>query len=193
MTPTPRLAHPSRRLAAVAAVAAIGLGGCAGTGKDAQTNAQYQAGVGANVRTGAIQLYNGLAVDNGDGTATFSAAILNTDDAAAKLTGAAAKTSDGTTVDATTAPAIIDAGKVANLGKAGAVILKHEDLAAGDYVTVKLAFNGGRSVTVEAPVVARSSIYDDVATNAGGDSGATESPTATVPSGAPEPAEPAAH
>jgi copper(I)-binding protein len=177
----------------LAAAAAIALGGCAGTGTDAQTNAQYQAGIGANVRTGTIQLYNALAVDNGDGTATFSAAILNRDDAAAKLTGASAKASDGSKVDATTAPAIIDAGQLFNLGKTGAVILTNEELAAGDYVTVKLAFNGGRTVSVEAPVVARTAIYDGVATNAGGDSAATTSPDTTVPAGAPEPAEPATH
>ena len=180
-------------MALLAAVAAIGLSGCAGTGVDAQTNAQYQAGIGANVRTGAIHLYNALAVDNGDGTATFSAAILNRDDAAAKLTGASAKTSDGSKVDATTAPAIIDADQLFNLGKTGAVILMSDELAAGDYVTVKLAFNRGRTVSVEAPVVARTAVYDEVATNAGGDSAATTSPGATGPSGDPEPAEPATH
>src|SRR4051794_5238829 len=84
-------AHSPCRLAAAAAVAMVALGGCSGTGMDAQTNAQYQSGVGANVRTGSIQLYNALAVDNGDGTATFSASILNRDETAVKLTGATAK------------------------------------------------------------------------------------------------------
>ena len=190
MTPTPRLARTSRRLALAAATAAIGLAGCAGTGIDAQTNAQYQAGVGANVRSGPIQLFNALAVDNGDGTATFSAAILNNDDSPAKLTGATARGSDGSKVTATTAPAIIDAGRVFITGKAGAVILADKKLEAGEYVTVKLTFDGGRSVSVEAPVVARTAIYDDVATDAGGESGAAEG---TVPAGAPEPATPATH
>jgi hypothetical protein len=159
---------------------------------DAQTNAQYQPAVGANVRTGSIQLYNALAVDNGDGTATFSAAILNRGTAPAKLTGAAARASDGSDVNATTAPAIVDAGQMFNTGKAGAVILEDAKLAAGDYVTVKLSFDRGRAVSVEAPVVARNAIYDEVATDAGGESGATNG-EATVPAGAPEPAEPAAH
>ena len=198
MTPTPRLPRAFRGLAAqkvalLAATAALGLGGCAGTGMDAQTNAQYQAGVGANVRSGPIQLYNALAVDNGDGTATFSAAILNRDKTPAKLTGATAHGSDGTAVDATTAPAIIDAGQLFNMGKAGAVILADKGLVAGEYVTVKLSFDGGRTVSVEAPVVARSAIYDEVATNAGGDSGTEGGAETTVPAGAPEPAEPATH
>jgi hypothetical protein len=180
-------------MAVLAATTAFGLSGCAGTGMDAQTNAQYQAGVGANVRSGSIQLFNALAVDNGDGTATLSAAILNRADTPAKLTGATARGSDGSAVEATTAPAIIDPGQMFNTGKAGAVILQDKELTAGEYVRVKLTFNGGRAVSVEAPVVARTAIYDEVATNAGGDSGAEGGAEATVPAGAPEPAEPATH
>lgn len=196
VTPTPRLPRASRglssrKVALLAAAAALGLGGCAGTGVDAQTNAQYQAGVGANVRSGSIQLFNALAVDNGDGTATFSAAILNRDDTPAKLTGASALASDGSAVKATTAPAIIDAGQMFNTGKAAAVILADKKLVAGQYVTVKLTFDGGRTVSVEAPVVARSAIYDEVATDAGGDSGATKAPE-PAQANEPEPA-PAAH
>lgn len=194
MTPTFGLTRSSRgrapAFALLVATAALGLAACAGTGIEAQTNAQYQAGVGANVRSGPIQLLNALAVDNGDGTATFSAAILNRSDSPAKLTGATARGSDGSAVKATTAPAIVDAGQVFNTGKAGAVILADKQLKAGEYVTVKLAFDGGRTVSVEAPVVARTAIYDEVATDAGGTSGASGG---TVPSGAPEPAEPAAH
>ena len=180
-------------MALLAATTAFGLSGCAGTGMDAQTNAQYQTGVGANVRSGSIQLFNALAVDNGDGTASFSAAILNRADTPAKLTGATARGSDGSKVEATTAPAIVDPGQLFNTGKAGAVILQDKELQAGEYVTVKLTFNGGRSVSVEAPVVARTAIYDEVATDAGGDAGAEGGAGTTVPAGAPEPAEPAAH
>ena len=182
VTPTPRLPRTSRRLAPgvalLAVTAALGVGGCSGTGMDAQTNAQYQAGVGANVRTGAIQLYNALAVDNGDGTATLSAAILNRDDRPAKLKSADATASDGSAVDVQTVPAIIDAGQMFNIGKAGAVILENKDLAAGDYVAVKLTFDGGRKVSVEAPVVARTAIYDEVATDAGGEQPPTAPPAA---------------
>jgi hypothetical protein len=173
VTPTPRLARTSRPLAPglalLAATAALGLGGCSGTGTDAQTNAQYQAGVGANVRSGPIQLYNALAVDNGDGTATLSAAILNRDASPAKLKSADASASDGSTVDVQTAPAIIDVGQTFDTGKAGAVILADKRLEPGEYVTVKLTFDGGRKVSVEAPVVARKAIYDEVATDAGGE------------------------
>jgi len=167
-------------VSAVAAVAVIGLAGCAGTSDEAQTNAQYQPGVGANVRTGAIQLYNALAVDNGDGTATFSAAILNRDSTSAKLTGATAKASNDSKVDVTTAPAIVGAGKVFNTGKAGAILLTDKKLTAGDYVEVTLKFNGGRQVKVDAPVVARSAVYDDVATGPGGETPTKQAPPTII-------------
>jgi hypothetical protein len=180
VTPSRSLARIPRRLSAVAAVAIVGLAGCAGTSDQAQTNAQYQPGVGANVRTGAIQLYNALAVDNGDGTATFSASILNRDDTPAKLTGATAKASDGSKVVATTAPAIVGAGNVFSTGKAGAVMLTDKKLTAGDYVAVTLKFNGGRQVHVDAPVVARTATYDDVATGPGGETPTKQAPPAVV-------------
>lgn len=193
MTPTPRLPRTSRRLVVVTAAAVLGLGGCTGTGMDAQTNAQYQAGIGANVRSGSIQLFNALAVDNGDGTATFSAAILNRGETPAKLQRAEAVASDGSDVDVTGGPAIVGAGQLFNTGKAGVVILEDEELEAGEYVTVKLSFDGGRTVIVDAPVVARTAIYDEVATNGGGDSG-TENPPATTPPAAENRAPaPAAH
>jgi len=158
-----------RLLTAVAAVAALGLTGCAGTGMDAQTNAQYQPAIGANVRTGAIQLFNALAVDNGNGTATFSAAVLNTTTDPAKLAGATARTSSGATVKAIIAPAIVGAGRIFDTGKPGALVLSSPKLTAGDYVTVKLTFSGGKSVTVDAPVVGRNATYTSVANAPGGE------------------------
>lgn len=169
MTTVRQLFPSARLIASVAAAAAIGLTGCSGTGVDAQTNAQYQAGVGANVRVGAIQLYNALAVDNGNGSATFSAAVLNRTTDAVRLTGATAKMSDGGAVKATVTPTIVGAGDMRDTGKSGALVLTGKKVAAGDYVTVKLSFSGGNNVTVDAPVVARSSIYEGVATGPGGE------------------------
>ena len=76
------------------AVSALALAGCTATGVDAQTNQQYQPGVGANLRTGEMHLYNALAVDNGNGSATLSTVVLNTTDETQKLDSASAKTVD---------------------------------------------------------------------------------------------------
>ena len=173
-----RLSPASRRRAplvvCIAVLAAATVSGCGSTGFGAQTNATYQAGVGANVHTGAIQLYNALAVDNGNDTATVSVAILNTTGKALRLTSAEARLSDGKKLQVTTAPAIIDGDETMATGPAGTVILKGAGLEAGKYVTLTLHFTGGRKATVDAPVVARSDMYDDVASGPGGE---TATPT----------------
>lgn len=161
---SPRLRSAAATLIAATALA---LAGCSGTGVDAQTNQQYQAGVGANLRTGQVQLYNTLAVDNGDGTATVSAVIVNTSDETQKLDAVSASTADGTTLESQTAPAIIGPGDSFNTGPAGTIVLTG-GAEAGDYVTLTLAFNRAGDVSIEAPVVTRTEMYDDVAENSGG-------------------------
>ena len=161
---SPRLRSAAATLFAATAFA---LAGCSGTGVDAQTNQQYQAGVGANLRTGQVQLYNTLAVDNGDGTATVSAVIVNTSDETQKLDAVSASTADGTTLESQTAPAIIGPGDSFNTGPAGTIVLTG-GAEAGDYVTLTLAFNRAGDVSIEAPVVTRTEMYDDVSENSGG-------------------------
>ena len=160
----------ARLLTSVAAVAALGLGGCAGTGVDAQTNAVYQPTVGANVRTGAIQLFNALAVDNGNGTLTLSAAVLNTTTQPVKLVSADIDAPDQKTNSGIgTLPLIVGAGQLKDIGKSGTVIIDSKRIKAGDYVKVKLSFSGKNSVSVDAPIVARTAMYDSVATSGGGE------------------------
>ena len=162
----------SPRLRSAAAIllaaTAIGLAGCSGTGVGAQTNQQYQAGVGANLRTGQVQLYNALAVDNDDGTATLSAVIVNTSEETQKLDAASAVTSDGTPVDSQIAPAIVGPGDSFDTGPAATVVFSGGDIKAGDYVTLTLAFDKAGDVTIDIPVVTRTEMYADVAENSGG-------------------------
>jgi len=171
VTPTPRLPSTPRRIATgaalLAATAALGLGGCSGTGVDAQTNAPYQAGVGANVHSGTIQLYNALAVDNGDGTLTLSAAVLNTTTKPVKLVDVETGPEPEGAVGGW--PLIVGAGQLKDIGKSGTVIIESKKLTAGEYVKVKLTFSGKNSVSVDAPIVARTAIYDNVATSGGGE------------------------
>ena len=162
---SPRLRSAAATLIAATALA---LAGCSGTGVDAQTNQQYQAGVGANLRTGQVQLYNTLAVDNGDGTSTVSTVIVNTSDETQKLDSVTATTVDGTSVESRTAPAIIGPGDSFNTGPAGTIVLSGGAVEAGDYVTLTLAFSRAGDVSIEAPVVTRTEMYDDVAENSGG-------------------------
>ena len=178
--PSPRPLCRRRRRAplvvCIAALAAVSVSGCGATGVDAQTNARYQSGVGANVHTGAIQLYNALAVDNGNETATVSVTILNTTAKALRLTSAEARLAGGKKLRVTTAPAIIDGEETMATGPAGAVIVAGPGLEAGRYVALTLHFSGGRKAAVDAPVVGRSDVYQEVATGPGGET-ATPTPT----------------
>ena len=162
---------PRLRLAVATLIAAtaLALAGCTGTGVDAQTNQQYQPGVGANLRTDQVQLYNALAVDNDDCTATVSAVVVNTTDETQKLDSVTAATaSGGDQVDTTTAPALIGPGDSFNTGPAATVLLTSGAVKAGDYVTVTMTFDQAGDVTIDLPVVTRTEMYHDVAEKAGG-------------------------
>ena len=160
-----------RRLAApaVLVVATVALSGC-GAGNEVQTNQQYQAAIGANLRTGEVQLFNALAVDNGNGTATVSTVIVNTTDQDQKLGSATATTLDGTTVPVESATATVPANGTFNTGTDATVVLKSKDVKAGGYVELTLSFDGAGDVRIEAPVVARTDMYSGVAEKATADS-----------------------
>ena len=162
---------PRLRSAAATLLAAtsLGLAGCIATGDDAQTNQQYQAGVGANLRTGEVQLYNALAVDNGDGTATLSTVVVNTSEQTQKLDAVTATTPDGTTVKSRVAPAIIGPGDSFNTGPAATVVLTGDAVGAGDYVSLTFTFDQAGDVRIEAPIVTRTEMYDEVAEEPGGE------------------------
>ena len=166
-----RSLRPRVAAATLFAATAVALAGCTGTGVDAQTNQQYQAGVGANLRTGQVQLYNTLAVDNGDGTATLSTVIVNTTDETQKLdTTSATAMGSGEQIAVEAAPAIIGPGDSFNTGPAATVVLTGGIVEAGDYITLTLAFDKAGEVTIEAPVVTRTTMYSEVAKEPGGSS-----------------------
>jgi hypothetical protein len=157
----------ARRLAApaIVVIATVALAGC-GAGNEVQTNQQYQAAVGANLRTGQVELFNALAVDNGDGTVTVSAVIVNKTDQDQKLGSATATTLDGTTVPVQSATATVPANGTFNTGTDATVLLKSKDVKAGGYVELTLSFDGAGDVRIEAPVVARTDMYSSVAETA---------------------------
>ena len=171
---SPRLRSAAATLLAATSLA---LAGCIETGDDAQTNQQYQAGVGANLRTGEVQLYNTLVVDNSDGTATLSAVVVNTSEETQKLDAVTATTPDGTTVKTQVAPAIIGPGDSFNTGPAATVVLTGDAVGAGDYVSLTFTFDQAGDVRIEAPVVTRTAMYDEVAEEPGGEEPAAEEPS----------------
>jgi hypothetical protein len=147
-----------RTLAAIvlAASAPFALSAC-GTSFGAQTNQQYQAGIGANLRSGPLGVYNGLFVDNGNGTMTFSGGLLADERQtieSVSIDGAAKRLGRAITV----AP-----NELLTLGTTGEIVVKTADIEAGDYVTISFTASPAGDVSIEVPVVERTETYADVA------------------------------
>ncbi|MEO6470395.1 MAG: hypothetical protein ABIR57_01100 [Aeromicrobium sp.] len=148
--------------AAVAVTAVLTLGGC-GTGFSAQTNQQYDAGVGSNERGRHVQVLNALFVDNGDKTATFSASVLNRDAQTHILTGVEVTAENGAALTATFAtPRELKTDTPYVPGTEGDIILTGP-IPAGGFVKITLNFDNAAPVTINSPVVARTPMYASVA------------------------------
>lgn len=156
-----------RLLAATAlvATAALTLGGC-GTGFGAQTNKVYQAAVGADHR-GEMDVLNTLFVVNDDTSATLSAGIINNTQADQSLSSVTVTTLDDKVLPVRSTKLPLPTGVLSTVG--GASDTSGFRIAggaiAGTYVKVTLSFDDSAPVTIQAPVVARTAEYDDVAGN----------------------------
>ena len=149
----------------VVVMAGVGLAGC-GSGSMAQTSKQYQAGVGADDRSGRTQVLGTLLVTNPDGSATVSASVVNKGRADLILTGVTASAMDGTELPVTSTKFLLPLpkGLLVHLGVAsdagGYFVTK--GAVAGRYVRVTLSFSSGSPITLEAPVVPRTAVYEEV-------------------------------
>ncbi|MRK02792.1 MULTISPECIES: hypothetical protein [Aeromicrobium] len=151
-------------VASVAVVTALVLGGC-GTSFSAQTNQQYQPGVGANAR-GDIDAMNTLLVANPDGSATLSTALQNNLKKDQTLSSVTVTTLDDQELEVT-APdeqLPLKPGYLTQVGTSdpAGIFIVDKDAPAGLYVKVTLTFSDSSPITVEAPVVDRTSEYADV-------------------------------
>lgn len=161
-------AHRRRTIAAlVAVVATFALGACSMkfTGFDAQTNQQYQAGVGADARDTDVQVLGALLVVNGDDTATLSATLINTTGSVQQLTGIRVADNTGAEVLVRTTRDLLDlpVGRAVQLGtEGGKVAVLAAPVDAGLYFTLTLSFAGAADVEIRIPSVVRNSTHDIV-------------------------------
>jgi hypothetical protein len=152
-------------IAAAAAAAALTLSGCTDTNFGAQTNQQYQPAVGANYR-GDIDVLNTLLVANPNGTATVSAGVVNQNDTSDTITDVTATTLAG-------APLSVAAPETSRSlpSKQGITLGAKDtdsayvvtDAPIGQYVRLTITFSSSTAAVIEAPVVTRGEIYQDVA------------------------------
>lgn len=157
----------TRRLTAASMIlaASLGLSAC-GTGGGAATNQQYQPGIGANLRTGDVQLYNALLVAGSDDTLAFSAGVLNTTDSPQTLESVTITPLGGSgsvTADPATAVELAPR-QLFTIGRAGELAgIDGATLPVGRYADVTLTFSDAGEVEISVPVVARNASYADVA------------------------------
>lgn len=157
-----------RRLAAtaLAATAILTLTACADArGFNSQTGQQYQAGVGAN-HHGTIEVLNALFVANDDTSATLSAGIVNNSGSDQSLSAVTVTSMSGDAVPVRSTRILLP------LPQYGLTTLGGETDATGIrvpvgaregyYLKVTLSFTDAAPITIEAPVVTRTEIYDTV-------------------------------
>lgn len=156
----------NRRRLSFAAAAVVGLftlSAC-GTGFSAQTNQQYQAGIGADLRSGPIQVLGAVLVADEDGSAVVSATVLNTTDAPQKLVGLTATGPDGSEIPvlSTRQLTTVQPGEALRLGAEGNPVFKLSEIDAGRYFALTLVFDDAGEVAVDVPSVVRDAVYSDV-------------------------------
>lgn len=146
----------------LAASAAMTLSAC-GSSFGAQTNKQYQPAIGANVRTGPVQVLNGLFVDNGDGSATFSGGLLNTSGDTVELTKATVSTASRSDISAgPDSPIELPNDRLFTVGRLAEIFVSGASVKAGSYVTLTMTLSNAGEIVLRTPVVARDASYDTV-------------------------------
>jgi hypothetical protein len=132
-----------------------------------QTYQQYQPAAGANYRSPTIDVLNTLLVANADKSATLSASIINNTGADQSLSSVTVDSLDGSkTLQVRSTKSLLPLPKdfAAPLGQAsdaGGFVVT-DGAKPGYYVKVTLNFTDAESVTIDAPVVARTADYDYV-------------------------------
>ncbi|NLC98345.1 MAG: hypothetical protein GX678_04635 [Actinomycetales bacterium] len=145
---------------AIALASTFALSAC-GSNFSAQTNHQYQAAVGSNVRSGPIQVFNALFVDNGDGTATFSGALL-APSGSQEIVEAAVPGADVSL----SGPIKLAKNTLFTVGAQGEIITTLDPNQIGRNIELTLTSTSGDKLAVSAVVVERSDMYASVAKSA---------------------------
>lgn len=164
-----RFRRPSAAVAA--AVAVLALGAC-GTSFNAQTNQQYQAGIGADLRDSPVQVLGAMLVSDDDGNATLSATLLNKSGSDQRLTDVRLVDGQGTELElSSTSPEDLvltdqtsrTLGSVSNDNEAQqSKVYTTTGVEPGRYYTLTLTFDEAGEVEIYLPAVRRNAIYDDV-------------------------------
>jgi hypothetical protein len=184
---------PSRRgrrgrgsVAVVAALTCFGLTGC-GADFNAQTNQQYQAGVGTDDRSNPVYVLGALVVARDNGAGTLVGSLINQVRASDELVSVTAKDASGQPITATSIPQPITltSQQAVKLQDGGTVRLSGPGVVLGDFITVTFSFQQAAPIAVEVPVVPYSRIYSGIPVATPSGASATPATAATSSSDTP--------
>lgn len=147
-----------RRLAALAMVLALPTLGACGFGY--QTDQVYQPAVGANSRSGDVDVLGAAVVSGSDGSGTFIATLVNKDlEDPATLTSITGE--DGLKLQIVK-PLKVEADDALNLAPLGAVSVSGDSVKAGGYTRLTLEFDTGQKTEINVPVVNKDEEFSEV-------------------------------
>jgi copper(I)-binding protein len=172
--------RPGRRrgrgVAVVAALACVALSGC-GADFNAQTNQQYQAGVGTDNRDNQVYVLGALVVARDSGEGTLVGTLINQVKTTDALVSVTSEDADGQPITATSIPQPITLTnqKAVKLQTGGTVHLSGPGVVLGDVISVTFSFQQAAPIKLDVPVVAYSDIYSGipVATPSGATAGSS--------------------
>jgi hypothetical protein len=138
----------------VSAVACWFLTSCAAD-FNAQTNQQYQAGVGTTDRSSSVYVLNALVVANDQGEGTLVGSLINQSTKADGLRAVTTSDLNGKPITTTdlAAPIALPSQIAVKLQTDGAVQMSGPNLTLGDFVKVTLSFEQAAPIVVQIPVV----------------------------------------
>jgi hypothetical protein len=144
---------------------------CASVNFSAPTDQVYIPAVGANDRSGTVDVLNALVVSSEDGRGTLIATLVDND--AEEGDAFVEVTADDMTI--TPVAVEIPASGHVDLSDLAPIVLIGDRVAAGNFVTVTFAFEVGKSITITVPVLEQTGPFEGVYT----EPSPTASPTAT--------------
>jgi hypothetical protein len=149
----PGLRH-RRGLAAVVALACCTVTGCAAD-FGAQTNQQYQPGVGTNDRSNTVFVLNCLVIADSSGNGTLVGTLINQAKHNDALISVTAEDASGNPLTVTDLPGPIPLNSqlAVKLQTGGQVRLSGKGLVLGDYITVTFSFQQAAPLKEQIPVV----------------------------------------
>ncbi|HET6625531.1 MAG TPA: hypothetical protein VFG63_04015 [Nocardioidaceae bacterium] len=153
-----------RSIAAAAVALAVPVVSSCGSNFQPPTDQVYQPGVGANDRSGQVDVLNALIVSGEDGSGTVIAGLVNNNtDEPDKLTSVSGAGADRSiSVSSSGAQVEIDPDGFYQLADKGEISVTGDQIKPGRFVELTFSFENAESIDIDVPVVANTDEFADV-------------------------------